>query len=84
MTLKEEIKALEELKFDEVRKYTKVSIRLKRNTDTILKTVLTVENAILVFGDYEVKLIQLVMISDYPSIEFVCIVPGCEQIQEEV
>lgn len=84
MTLKEEIKVLEKLRFDEVREHSTISIRLKHNTETILKTLLTIENAVLLFGNYEVKLVQITTFSGNPVIEFVCIVPECEQIQEEV
>lgn len=75
MTLKEEVKILKELKFDEVRKHTKISVRLECNKNTILKTTLTIENAILLFGNYEVKLIQLIVMGNSPFIEFVCLVP---------
>ena len=82
MTLKEEINALEELRF-EIRKNTEISIKVRRNTETILITTLAIENAVLLFGNYEVKSIGVTMVCGYPSVEFVCIVPEYEPKQKE-
>ena len=84
MTLKEEVRILvEELNF-EIYDCTEISIKVMRNAETILNTILTLENAVLLFGDYKTKLIKNTMVFDYPSIEFVCLAPRYEQDQKEV
>lgn len=76
MRLREEIKALKKLKFDEIKRgHYKISIRLKLNQETILKTVIAIENAILLFGNYEVKLTEFVILGGSPSIELTLLVP---------